>query len=208
MNDNTKQYQQWKNILDVDALKENINITSLFIMVYELLEDGIVTKPKDFYTIIEFDEKAQQEYRKNVLSLYDKSACPEVPGKRKELVASLIWFKNAGAINDEDIQIFANYKRLRNKLVHEMLMSIAEGAEKILEQFALMYALFCRIEKWWILEYEIPINPDITDFKAEDNDEVLSGNMIILDVIMDILSNNSNENFSEICEMIGVQVKK
>lgn len=207
MNNNPKADQQWKNILDVDALKGSIKVISLFIMVYELLEDSIVSKPKDFYTIIEYDKKAQQEYKEKVLSLYDKDVCPEVPGSRRDLISSLIWFKNWGAINDGDIQVFASSKRLRNKLTHEMLLSIADGAEEVVEQFAQMYALFCKIEKWWILEYEIPIDPDIPTLSDDDKNNVLSGNMIVLDVIMDILANNSNANFNEICEKIGVKVK-
>ena len=207
MNNDPKYDNQWKNILDVDSLKDSINVISLFIMVYELLEDSIVSKPKDFYTIIEYDKKAQQEYQEKVLSLYDKDAYPEVPGNRRDLISSLIWFKNWGAINDEDIQLFANSKRLRNKLTHEMLLSIADGAEKVVEQFAQMYALFCKIEKWWISEYEIPIDPDIPNLSEEDKNNVLSGNMIVLDVIMDILANNSNANFKEVCESIGVNVR-
>ena len=48
--------QQWKNILDTDVLRGNINLIAMYIMVYELLEDIIISKPKDFYTLIEFDE--------------------------------------------------------------------------------------------------------------------------------------------------------
>ena len=60
--------QQWKNILDVDTLKGNVNLISMFITVYELLEDTIISRPKDFYTIIEFDEIAKRKYEEHVLS--------------------------------------------------------------------------------------------------------------------------------------------
>lgn len=207
MTNNIKVDNQWKNLLDVDVLKNSIAVISLFIMVYELLEDSIISKPKDYYTIIEYDKKAQQEYKEKVLSLYDKDAYHELPSNRRDLISSLIWFKNFGAIDDVDIQIFAKSKCLRNKLTHEMLPSIADGAEKIVEQFAQMYDLFCKIEKWWIVEYEIPIDPDIPELSNDDKNNVLSGNMIVLEVIMDILANNSNANFIDVCKSIGVKVK-
>lgn len=199
--------QQWKNILDVDALKENISVISLFITVYELLEDCIISKPKDYYTIIEFDEKAKSEYKEKVLNLYDEDACPGVPRNRRDLISSLIWFRNNGAINDDDIQIFAESKTLRNKLTHEMLASIAEGTEQILEQFSLMYALFCKIEKWWILEYELAMDIDAPELSEEDKENVMSGNMVVLNMIMDILANGSNAHYEEVCRILGVPVK-
>lgn len=199
--------KQWKNILDTDVLRGNINLIAMYIMVYELLEDTIISKPKDFYTLIEFDEEAQRKYKDYVLSLYDdKNACPKINTKNQALIASLIWFKTAGAIDDNDINIFAEARTLRNEVTHEMISTITVGTEKIVDQFALMYGLFCKIEKWWILEYEVPIS---SQYKPEEIDEegVMSGNMILLNVIIDILANNSNIHFKETCEKFGVRVK-
>ena len=91
MSENRYDYtQQWKNILDTEVLRGNINLIAMYIMVYELLEDIIISRPKDFYTIIEFDEEAQRKYDNSVLSLYDKKACPKINSKNKELISSLI----------------------------------------------------------------------------------------------------------------------
>lgn len=198
--------KQWKNILDTDVLRGNINLIAMYIMVYELLEDIIISKPKDFYTLIEFDEEARQKYKDYVLSLYDKNAYPNINTKNKELIASLIWFKTADAIDDNDINIFAEARTLRNVITHEMISTITVGTVKIVDQFVLMYRLFCKIEKWWILEYEVPISGQ---YKPEEIDEdgVMSGNMILLEIIIDILVNNSNVHFKEACEKFGVPVK-
>lgn len=198
--------QQWKNILDTDVLRSNINLIAMYIMVYELLEDIIISRPKDYYTIIEFDDEAQKQYGKNVLSLYDKSAFPKIRTKNKALIASLIWFCNFGAIDENDINIFADARTLRNEITHEMLTTITVGTEKIVNQFCIMYGLFCKIEKWWILEVEMPI---AGEYKPEeiDQDGIMSGNMILLNIIIDILVNNSNVNFKEACEKLGVPVK-
>lgn len=198
--------QQWKNILYTDVLRGNINLIAMYIMVYELLEDIIISKPKDFYTLIEFDEEAQRNYKKHVLSLYDKNAFPKINTRNQALIASLIWFKTAGAIDDNDINTFAEARILRNEMTHEMISTVTEGTEKLDDLFVLMYRLFCKIEKWWILEYEVPISGQ---FKPEEIDEdgVMSGNMVLLEVIIDILVNNSNVHFKEACEKFGVPVK-
>lgn len=198
--------QQWKNILDTEELRGNINLIAMYIMVYELLEDTIISRPKDFYTILEFDEEAQKNYEKYVLSLYDKKVCPKINSKNKALIASLIWFKNSGAIDDNDIDIFSVSRTLRNEITHEMVTTITVGAEKLVDQFCMMYCLFSKIEKWWILEIEVPI---AGDYKPEEVDQkaVMSGNMILLDIIIDILVNNSNVNFKEACEKLGVPVR-
>ena len=199
--------QQWKNILDVDTLKGNVNLISMFITVYELLEDTIISRPKDFYTIIEFDEIAKRKYEEHVLPLYDKNAFPDINTRNKELISSLIWLKNGEAIDDNDIHILSVSRVLRNKVTHEMLASIAEGAEQLVNQFALMYGLFCKIEKWWISEIEIPIGGEFSNLSEEERQGVMSGNMILLEIIFDILANDSNIKFKEACEEIGIPVK-
>lgn len=199
--------QQWKNILDRDILKNSINIITLYIAIYELLEDAVISKPKDFYTIIEFDEEAKRKYTENVLSLYDKTQCPKVLEKRKDIVSSLLWFKKVGAIDENDITIFAESKTLRNEVVHEMFNYIAEGTTQLVEQLVQMYALFSKIEKWWILEIEIPIGGEFPDLTEEEQQGVMSGNMMVLDVIMDILANDSNMHYKEVCERLGVLIR-
>ena len=203
----TEQYHyQWKNIFDRDRLKGSVNIIALFITVYELLEDRIVTYPKDFYTIIEFDEEAKRNYEKHVMSLYDKDVCPNINTRNKALIASLMWFKMGGAIDDNDIKVFADSRNLRNEIVHEMLGTITEGAGKLVEQFALMYQLFCKIEKWWILEVEVPISGNFSNLTEEEANGAMSGYMVILDAIIDILANDSNKSFKEVCERLGVPI--
>jgi len=38
--------QQWKNIFDRDILRESVNILALYITMYELLEDTLISRPK------------------------------------------------------------------------------------------------------------------------------------------------------------------
>ena len=199
--------QQWKNIFDRDILRESVNILALYITMYELLEDTLISRPKDFFTEFEYDERAKKQYEEHVLSLYDKSVCPGITTKNKELIASLLWFKKMEAITDNDIQLFANLRITRNEVTHRMLNAIAEGGSRYLIQLMELYKLFCKIERWWILEIEVPIGGEIPPDQEIKEEDVMSGNMIILNAIIDILSNESNANFKEVCEAIGVPVK-
>lgn len=198
--------KQWHNIFDKNKLKDTVNTIALYITIYELLEDRIITYPKDFYTIVEFDEDAKRNYQNHVQSLYDKNAFPGILTRNKDLIASLMWFKSRGAIDDDDISIFANSRDLRNTVVHEMMTAITKGGEKIAEQLLLMYNLFRKIEKWWILEVEVPISGQFPDLSEEDMNGVMSGYMVVLDAIIDILANDSNKNFKDICEQLGIPV--
>lgn len=202
----TDSSQQWKNILDRDILKGSINIIALYITVYELLEDTIITRPKDFHTVLEFDERARQQYQQEVLALYDQESFPKLNTNNMALKASLLWFKKSGAIDDDDIQVFVESRKLRNQVTHKMLDTIVDGGGKIVEQFARLYSLFCKIERWWVVEVEVPITCEIPADEIDVNG-VMSGNMVVLQIIIDILSNDSNIHFKEVCESLGIEVK-
>lgn len=88
----------------------------------------------------------------------------------------------------------------------EMLYTITDGGEKLLIQFAFMYALFCKIEKWWINEIKVSINGDFR-LGEYDSDNVMSGHMVVVETIIDILANDSNSHFKEVCEQLGIQMK-
>lgn len=198
--------EQWKNLFDIDVLKDSIQMVALYITVYELLESTVVSKPKDFFTVVNWDDEAKREYKAHVLSLYNPNAIPGINGRRKDIISSLLWFKQNGAIDDADIREFVASKQLRNTLAHQMLNAIAEGGVKIAVQFTKMYSLFCKIERWWILEIEVPISGEFEPDQI-DADGVMSGHMVVLHCILDMLANNSNAKYKDICEAIGVPVK-
>ncbi len=46
-----------------------------------------------------------------------------------------------------------------------------------------------KIDRWWILEIEMPFNPDFDgiEFSEKDKQEILSGYMIIIDYLIEIV---------------------
>jgi len=176
--------QSWKKFLHPETLKGNLVAVSLFITSFEMFKDAVVQKPKTFFTN-GFDKNGPivgEEYKTEVLS---KSKSP--------LYASLLWFKEMGAINNSDIEAFNTIRKHRNELAHEILEFIT-NANKNLDTtiFQTLIQLLSKIEKWWFVNFELAINPDI----AEDDvnlDEVIPGPIWSLQLMLDIALGNEPE---------------
>ncbi len=200
--------QQWMNIMNPKILKPNLEFISLYITLYEMLEDTIIQKPRDFYTLI--DEIDEVEYKSKVLDLYDPEKCPFIRKSSKVLISSLLWWNDLEVISKEDIETFSHCKERRNALTHEMFKIITDGLDEgFFVDFNKMYDLFCRIERWWIMEYEISLNVnfdnDYTEIKEED---VVSGNMVVLSLITDIVNSGTSKHYEELCKKLGVKKTK
>lgn len=197
--------EQWTNILDPQILKPNLEFISLYIALYEKLEDTIISRIKDFYTVIELDET---EYHNEFLALYDPKRCPNINKQCKTLISSLIWLLNINAITANDIEQISNLKKERNKLTHEMFDLLSQGLpENLHSKLVNMVGIFNKIEKWWIVEIEIPTGCEIDNIEDADMDNVMSGNMLILQVILNIATNNSNKDFEEVCKQFNIPIR-
>ncbi len=194
--------EEWSNILAPEKLKSNLEFAALYIALYEKLEDTIITRVRDFFTLLESDDS---EYIKHVLDLYDAKKCPRINKDCRSLISSLIWLVDSKAITDEDIQLLSKLKSMKNQFTHDMFLIIVQGLPEGVEAlFAQMIDLFNRIERWWIIEFEIPISGNIDDI---DFDNIMSGNMLILHAILNITANNSNKDFAEVCELLNIPIK-
>src|SRR3972149_4003019 len=78
--------------------------------------------------------------------------------------------KENKAITEDDIDNFNKIKDFRNTLAHELVKYISEDKEyEYIKHFKLMTALLDKVEKWWIINFEIPINADFDDKSIEEN---------------------------------------
>lgn len=197
--------EEWTNILDPQILKSNLEFISLYIALYEKLEDVIISRVKDFYTVIELNDV---EYQNKVLNLYNPKKCSKINQQCKTLISSLIWLLEANAITDHDINIISNLKKERNKLTHEMFDFLTQGLPKDIHlRFSDMISVFNKIEKWWIVEVEIPTNCEFENIEDADLENVMSGHMLILQLILNIAAKGSNKDFEEICKQFNIPIK-
>ena len=93
----------WSNILDENVLKTNVNFVALFVLNFECLKDYIVSQVRDFYNDIYIENgelicKESEEY-KNKVRILDRQIDN----------ASLKWFIEAGAVSEEDYEVYQNY---------------------------------------------------------------------------------------------------
>ncbi len=181
-------FNKWLNFVNPENLKDNLTFCSLYIMLYETTTDYIIQQVKDFY-ITGYDDDLgftidAKKYKKDVLSK-DKNV----------LNASLLWFKNADAINQDSIVKFSEIRKYRNILVHEMLNNIFEGLDKnFVHHFFELVDFRIGLERWWFINIEHPTsdNDNNEDF---DEDSIITLTQVLYRIIMDIISGNKNSEY-------------
>jgi hypothetical protein len=159
--------------------------SSLYIATFESFKDYIIDTVKMFYNNGIADGKFtfSQDYKLNVVNK-DKSI----------QTATLLWLKDLNAINQQDIEIYNNLKQYRNKLAHELMTLLFEGLPiELPEKFSQLIQLRIKIEKWWILNIEIPTNPDFDLSPEIKEEDIMTSSEIFNKIILDMLSNDEKK---------------
>lgn len=183
MDDDTR--LSWERFLSPEILRTNLIVASLFITAFEMLKDSIMGRTRAFFTD-GFDEKGwivNDKYKTQVLSL-----------NKSPLYASLEWLKGMNVFDDDDIGEFNKIKNCRNEIAHEIADFISKSPKiDPLPLFSKMTDLLHKIEKWWILNVEIPTNPD---FNGQEIDEegIVPGKIMTLRLLTDIALGTEEES--------------
>jgi hypothetical protein len=177
--------EKWKNFLNPDILKTNLILGSLYITVYGLLKESIIERIKNIYIDI-FDKNGlniNEDYSKEILSR-----------NKSPLYASLDWLKENGIIDDNDCKIFEEIKLCRNELSHEMkTLFTNEIKTNPIINFINMIDLLNKIEKWWIVNVDLPINSDICDEQINE-DDVIPGIIMSIQLMIKIALGDDKES--------------
>ena len=183
----------WKNILDENILKANMNFAAVFVMNYECLKEFLIEQIRDFYSPhirIEGDKIVSEEsraYKEKVRTL-DKNLEN----------ASLKWFIDAGAITQEDYDTYQKIRRKRNDITHKLLKNLNDGFyEEDVQLFADMLRIYNQLDKWWINEIEIPTSADSIP-EDYDREGVCGGQAMILSIINEIVLGNEGDKYKEL----------
>jgi len=179
---NTK--SSWEKFLHPETLRGNLIAIALFISAFEMFKDRVIEKPETFFSN-GFDQNGlivDEKYKTEVLS---KS--------KSRLYASLLWFKEMEAIDDEDIESFDIIRKHRNEVTHE-LTDFLSNANRNLDPtaFQRLIALLSKIEKWWLINFEMAINPEMVP-ESVNVDDVIPGPMWSLQLMLDIALGNEPE---------------
>lgn len=174
-------HKQWESFLSPQTLRDRLISASLFITTVELLKESIIGRIRDFYTngIDENGPDVSTEYKAQVLSR-----------NTKPLYASLSWLVEHEVIVARDLTTFERIKSARNKLAHELPSLVFHGEDfKHVEIFHELVALLRKIEVWWIVNFEIAINPDC-DGQEVDEEGIVPGPILTLQMMFEVLTGN------------------
>ena len=174
--------ERWEKFLDPEFVKPSLFMATMFITTFEILRDAIVDRVKDFYAAEWSTEGAtySENYQEQVL---DKNKSP--------VYASLMWLKEVDAINGSDLEAYEQLKRTRNLLAHQLFDVVTGQVEsKHQEQFEMLVALLRKIEVWWVVNMEIPSNPDF-DGEEIDVDGIVPGSILSLQMLLEVVSGNT-----------------
>ena len=172
----------FKNILNPNTLKSNLILSSLYITFFESLKDYIVDKVREFY-LTGFDSEGFI-----YSSEYDEKITSKVTNKNKLLKVSLNWFADCGAVEADRIKEFDELVDYRNFLAHKLSKFIFEGdSDKLDDKLGKLMKLKVDLDRWWILNIEIPTNPDFDNNNIEE-ENVISSSEMLYKIIMEVLS--------------------
>ncbi|OGT88723.1 MAG: hypothetical protein A2286_07350 [Gammaproteobacteria bacterium RIFOXYA12_FULL_61_12] len=154
----------------------------MFITTFEILKDSIVDRIRDFYTH-GWDQTGPTigpQYQDEVMSR-NKSA----------LYASLDWLQEHEAIDEDDLKTFENLKKIRNQLAHQLFNVVTGQVEsEHTSQFPVLVALLRKIEVWWVVNVEIPTNPDY-DGEEIDHAGIVPGAILSLQMLIEVASGST-----------------
>ena len=117
-----------------------------------MLKNSVVDHPRTFYTSTWEDGKfiPGPKYKAEVLAL-----------DNDPLISSSMWFQNNGAISADDIILLRGFRSHRNEIVHELPKFLGDAKSNVQHEYFIgMFYLVSKIDKWWIQNFEIPINSD------------------------------------------------
>lgn len=170
--------RHWEEFLNPEIVRPRLIAASIYIAAFEALLDSVVGRIRDFFSN-GFDESGDivdPKYKAKVLSR-----------KTSPVYASLDWLREMHAIDDGDIAIFERVKAFRNTLAHELLSLVSSRGlpPDYDERLGELARLLRKIDVWWIVNVEIPTDPDFGG-REVDPDEVVPGSIMALHVLLEI----------------------
>lgn len=170
---------RWESFLNPEIVRGRLLSASMYITAHELLRDSIVGRVRDFYA------ESWEASGSHPSPSYEQEVLAR---NRSAVYASLDWLREHKAIDEEDVKLFEAVKKTRNVLVHG-LHSVVIGGDPSnhVDHFADVVSLLRKIETWWIVNVEIPSNPDY-DGQEIDEAGIVPGPVLSLQMLIEVAS--------------------
>lgn len=174
--------ERWERFLDPDAVRPSLFMATMFITTFEILKNSIVDRIRDFYSVGWSEEgaKVSSDYEAEVLSR-----------NKSPVFASLNWLHEHRAIDDDDLKTFEQLKKTRNLLAHDLFAVVTGQADSNhADEFPVLVELLRKIEVWWVVNVEIPTNPDYDDTEI-DVEGIVPGSILSLQMLLEVVGGNT-----------------
>ena len=97
--------------------------------------------------------------------------------------------KRMEVIDDNDISLFYKARSHRNKIAHETITFLLGSSNQVDEDIlSKLIQLVEKVEKWWIINFEIPTSPefDSLDPNEIDYEGIIPGQIIAISLLIDM----------------------
>ena len=188
-----KALEMIENVMTPENLQLTVSFTSLFVLVFECFKDMVIDRPKEFFCTekIEFKEDKivyyeTEKYKREVRKLANKP-----------FEASLRWFAKHKVITESDVNKALSIELRRHSFVHELYNIVHNGiSDDDIKLLADLISIYRKIDSWWIYNVEIDWD-EIKDPNNVKQDECISGSLMMIDVMINILLKGEGESYRE-----------
>ena len=165
-----------ERICDKESLQVQSSFMALFIGMFEFMKDTLISRVESFLcSNMTQNESGEWVYIHNE-TYKDEIEKRFVDGKivKDRLRNTLLWFKDANAISDDDYKLFRKLRDKRNSYAHKMAQHVWDGLpEQDAKGLLDLLDLYIKLDKWWINEIEIPISGEFEPLRLLRHNQLL-----------------------------------
>lgn len=180
--------KDWEKFHNPKEIKKNLIDASLYLSFFEVLNTAIVERIADFFNMEFKDGRfiTSEEYKEEIINR-------KINGKTNIFLSSCLWLIDNGVITQDEYDLIIKIKEHRNRIAHDLLEFLFDS-EYVIDKdlFNQIEILTLKIVKWWIVEVEVPLNPDF-DGQEIDSEGILTGQEVILNYIFKIANSDTDE---------------
>lgn len=196
-----------ERICDKKSLQVQLSFMALFIGMFEFMKDTLLSRVESFLcSDMTQNEDGEWVYIHN--DTYKNEIEKRlVDGKivKDRLRNTVLWFKDAEAISDDDYELFRKLRDKRNSYTHKMAQHVWDGLpEQDAKGLLDLLDLFIKLDKWWINEIEIPISGEFTP-GSYDEDSVESMALLTFKMMINTLFGGKSEEYLEMIQILRDQ---
>lgn len=191
-----------ERICDKESLQFQLSFMALFIGMFEFMKDTLISRVESFLcSNMTQNEDGEWVYIHNE-TYKNEIEKRFVDGKivKDRLRNTVLWFKDANAISDDDYELFRKLRDKRNSYAHKMAQHVWDGLpEQDAKGLLDLLDLYIKLDKWWINEIEIPISGEFEP-GSYDEDSVESLALITFKIMISTLFGGKSDEYLEMIQ--------